>query len=366
MFTVLAAGVASVAIARNVIARRRRLDLRGRVAVVTGGSRGLGLLMAEELGRLGARVALCGRDAEAVSRARVHLESLGVEVHAVACDLGVRAEAEAFVDGVVDALGRIDLVFNNAGAIGVAPVEELGVEGIEEAMRSNFWSATYVTFRALPHLKARGSAGRLVNISSIGGRIAVPHMVGYVASKFAVAGLSEALCAELAQSGIRVTTVFPGLMRTGSIYNATFGGDTEAEFAWFGVSASMPVISMNARRAAKQVVRAALDGETEVKLGVSARSASLLHGVAPGFLTRMIGIAGHFFPSAPGGNEKRGTENGGTAKGGTATSSPSGFKRGRDVRSSLPGSVAVRLSDEAARNNNEAPPAAAHGAGGSR
>ncbi|AKT38771.1 SDR family NAD(P)-dependent oxidoreductase [Chondromyces crocatus] len=342
--------MASVALARNLLARRRRLDLRGRVVVITGGSRGLGLLMAEEFGRAGARIAICGRDADALSRARTHLETLGIEVHALGCDLGEREEAEAFVDGVVDVFGRIDVLVNNAGAIHVAPVEESGVEGIEEAMRSNFWSATYVTLHALPHLKARGSAGRIVNITSVGGRVAIPHMVGYAASKFAMAGFSEGLCVELARSGIKVTTVVPGLMRTGSIYNATFGGDAEAEFAWFSVLASLPIVSVSARHAARAIVRATLDGRQEVKLGLSAHAASLAHGMAPGFTTRAIAAAGSLFPSS----EPQDAEE-----------APR-VQRGRDVDSALPGSMAVRLSDDAARNNNEAPPSAAREASRSR
>ena len=181
LLTAAAAGLASIAFARNVLRRRRRIDLRDRVAVVTGGSRGLGLLMAEELGRRGARVAICGRDAEALAAAVRRLEALGVEVHAEACDLGVREEAEAFIDGVARRFGRIDVLVNNAGIIQVAPAEDLGVEGIDEAMRSNFWSAAYVTLRALPHLRARGRGARLVNIVSIGGRVAVPHLLGYSA-----------------------------------------------------------------------------------------------------------------------------------------------------------------------------------------
>jgi NAD(P)-dependent dehydrogenase (short-subunit alcohol dehydrogenase family) len=338
LLTMAAAGLASIALARDVLRRRRQLDIQGRVAVITGGSRGLGLLLSEELGRRGARVAICGRDPEALARARQRLEALGVEVHAVACDLGVRQEAEAFIDSVVAAFGGIDMLINNAGSIQVAPLQDLGIEGLEASMRSNFWSAAYVTLRALPHLTAPRSGGRIVNITSIGGRVAVPHLMGYAASKFAMVGFSEGLHAELARAGVRVTTVIPGLMRTGSIYNASFGGEAEREFAWFGVSASVPLLSMNARRAARRVVRAALEGRAELRLGITARAASLVHGVAPALLARLMGLAGRLLPKA--------------------TGRPPG-PRGRDLRSPLSGSMLLRLSDQAARLNNEAPPAAA-------
>lgn len=344
LLTLAAAALTSVAVARDLVRRRRRLDLRGRVAVVTGGSRGLGLLLAEELGRLGARVAICGRDPHALAHARARLEALGVEVHAVTCDLGVRDEAEGFIDSVVDAFGGVDLLINNAGSIEVAPIEELGVEGIETSMRSNFWSAAHVTLHALPHLRARGSAARIVNITSIGGRVAVPHLLGYSAAKFAMVGFSEGLAAELARYGVKVTTVIPGLMRTGSIYNASFGGDAEREFAWFGVTASVPVLSMNARRAARRVVRAALDGRAEVMLGLSARAASLAHGVAPALTTRALGLAAALLPR-PAQREAPGVRRGAFVG-----------RRGRELRSPLPGSVLLRLSDRAAQRNNEEPP----------
>src|SRR5436309_7591109 len=105
------------------------------------------------------------------------------------------------------------------------------VEDFEETMRVHFWGPLYATLAALPHLRKQDT-GRIVNISSIGGRIAVPHLAPYSASKFALAGLSDGLRTELAREGIYVTTVFPGLMRTGSHVNAQFKGKRRAEFTW--------------------------------------------------------------------------------------------------------------------------------------
>lgn len=335
LLTLAAAGLTSIAFARDLLRRRRRIDLRDCVAVVTGGSRGLGLLIAEELGRRGARVAICGRDLEALTRAARRLETLGIEVHAEALDLGARAEAEAFIDGVVRRFGRIDVLVNNAGVIQVAPVEDLGVEGFEEAMRSNFWSAAHVTLRALPHLKARGRGARLVNITSIGGRVAVPHLLSYSASKFAMMGLSEGLRAELSSSGVAVTTVVPGPMRTGSIYNAAFAGDAQREFAWFGVLASLPIATINARRAARRVVRATLEGRAEVRLGLAAHALTLARALLPQLTIRALGLAATFLPDPRGQHEAR---------------------RGRDLGSSLASSPFLRLSNRAAHHHNESPP----------
>ncbi|KYF90599.1 hypothetical protein BE20_02085 [Sorangium cellulosum] len=336
-----AAALGAAALARTAFRALRRLDLRGRVVVITGGSRGLGLLLAEEFGRHGARVAIAGRDPGALERAEQRLRALGVEVHAVACDLGDRAAAEAFIDGVARAFGRIDVLVNNAGVIQVAPMQDLRVEELDEAMRSNYWSAVYATRRALPHLEKQGRAARIVNVTSIGGRVAVPHLLGYNASKFAMMGFSESLQAELSYGsarGPRVTTVIPGPMRTGSIYNAEFGGDPRREFGWFGLASSIPLATIDARRAARRVVAAAREGRAEVKLGLSSHLLSWAHGVAPQMTVRLMGLVNALLPAPRG---------------------AAGTTRGRDLRAPAQGSALLRLSNEAARRNNEAPPEAA-------
>ncbi|WP_437752769.1 SDR family NAD(P)-dependent oxidoreductase [Sorangium sp. So ce1389] len=336
-----AAALGAAALARTAFRALRRLDLRGRVVVITGGSRGLGLLLAEEFGRHGARVAITGRDAGALDRAEQRLRALGVEVHAVACDLGDRAAAEAFIDGTARAFGRIDVLVNNAGVIQVAPMKDLRVEELDEAMRSNYWSAVHATLSALPHLEKHGRAARIVNIVSIGGRVALPHLLGYNASKFAMMGFSESLQTELSHGSAKgplVTTVIPGPMRTGSIYNAEFGGSQQLEFGWFGLASSLPIATVDARRAARRVVAAAREGRAEVTLGLSAHFLSWAHGIAPQATVRLMGLVNTLLP-AP-----RGAE---------------GTTRGRDLRTPTQRSVLLRLSNEAARRNNEAPPEAA-------
>ncbi|KYF79456.1 hypothetical protein BE18_02395, partial [Sorangium cellulosum] len=257
------------------------------------------------------------------------------------CDLGDRAAAEAFIDGVARAFGRIDVLVNNAGVIQVAPMQDLRVEELDEAMRSNYWSAVYATRRALPHLEKQGRAARIVNVTSIGGRVAVPHLLGYNASKFAMMGFSESLQAELSYGsarGPRVTTVIPGPMRTGSIYNAEFGGDPRREFGWFGLASSIPLATIDARRAARRVVAAAREGRAEVKLGLSSHLLSWAHGVAPQMTVRLMGLVNALLPAPRG---------------------AAGTTRGRDLRAPAQGSALLRLSNEAARRNNEAPPEAA-------
>jgi NAD(P)-dependent dehydrogenase (short-subunit alcohol dehydrogenase family) len=328
-------GVSAAFALRAVVRRARAFDWRGKVVVVTGGTRGLGLLLAEELGRRGARVAVCGRDAEAVDAAERRLVRDLEHVLVHRGDIGERAEAERFVERVVAAWGRVDVLINNAGVIQVAPLPSLRVESLEEAMRSNFWTAAYMTFAALPHLR-RQRGSRLVNIVSIGGRVAVPHLLAYAASKFALQGFSEGLFAELRAEGIPVVTVIPSPMRTGSFYNAEFLGNARAEFGWFSLGASLPILSIDARRAALRIIRGAELGAVEVHLGLPSYALSFLHGVAPRSTQRLMALLARLLPRPAG--------------------VPSDVWRGREVGSTLTQSIFLRLGNNAAIRNNESPP----------
>src|SRR5947207_4943379 len=118
-------------------------------------------------------------------------------------------------------------------------------------MMLQLWLPYDLSMTAIPHPRRVGE-GRVVNIASIGGKVAIPHLAPYCASKFALVGLSDAIRAELARDNICVTTVCPGLMRTGSHLNASFKGDHRREFAWFSLGAALPIFSIDANRAARQ------------------------------------------------------------------------------------------------------------------
>ncbi|MGH9900873.1 MAG: SDR family NAD(P)-dependent oxidoreductase, partial [Pyrinomonadaceae bacterium] len=218
-----AAGAGALLAARTFVRRWREYDLRGKTVLITGGSRGLGLVLARELAREGANLAICARDPAELERARVDLINRGANAIAFPCDVTDRAQVKELVDVVRHRFGRIDVLVNNAGVIQVGPVEEMTLEDYEEAMRTHFWGPLHMILEVLPDMRRRGG-GRIVNVSSIGGKIGVPHLTPYSASKFALVGLSEALRAELGKDGVVVTTVCPGLMRTGSPRNATFKG----------------------------------------------------------------------------------------------------------------------------------------------
>lgn len=271
-------------------ARRLREDnIRGEVALVTGGSRGLGFLIARELGRNGCRVAICVRDRRELEAARADLMGYGIDVFPVVCDVANQADVEQMIAQVTRHYGRIDIVVNNAGIIQVGPVENMAVEDFRRAMDIIFWGTFYPTYAALPQMLARRH-GRIVNITSIGGEISVPHLLPYSAAKFAATGFSQGLSAELRNKGIHVTTIAPSTMRTGSHLQAEFTGQQAKEYAWFGLSATLPGLSTSAESAAEQVVRAMKQRAAIHYVGWSAKVGARVHGLFPGAVTDLLAL----------------------------------------------------------------------------
>jgi NAD(P)-dependent dehydrogenase (short-subunit alcohol dehydrogenase family) len=288
-------------------ATRRTCSFAGKVVLITGGSRGLGLVLARQLCAEGARVALLARNPDELARAREELAQRGGEVLTISCDLLEREQINAAVQNVVDHFGGLDVVINNAGIIEVGPLEHMQREDFERAMNLHFWAPFDLIMQALPHLRRRGG-GRIVNIASIGGRMAVPHLAPYCASKFALVGLSDALRTELARDRIHVTTVTPGLMRTGSEGNAKFKGDHDAEFTWFSLSTAVPFASINAKRAAAQIISACRRGLPSLTIPLAARTTVLGHALFPNTAGSMMKVINSVVlppPSGPDGDSAR-------------------------------------------------------------
>ncbi|HZC04061.1 MAG TPA: SDR family NAD(P)-dependent oxidoreductase, partial [Ktedonobacterales bacterium] len=142
-------------------------------------------------------------------------------------------------------------------------------------------------------------AGRIVNIASIGGKVSVPHLLSYSTAKFAVVGFSEGLRAELLREGIHVTTVCPGLMRTGSYLNAQFKGAPDTEVTLFSLLDNIPLISISAERAARQIVAATLRGAPELIISAPAVAATTFHGLFPGLTADLLGLVDSALPGRP-------------------------------------------------------------------
>jgi NAD(P)-dependent dehydrogenase (short-subunit alcohol dehydrogenase family) len=307
-----AAAIGAIGMGALVLARawRRRgaYDFQDRSVVITGGSRGLGLVMARALAHEGARLTLVARDEAALQRAardiRDH-EPLAEVLTAVA-DVRRRDEVDGAVAQTFERFGAVDVLVNNAGIIQVGPNDHMTLADYDDAMLTHFWGPLYTIAAALPHMRRQGH-GRIVNISSIGGRIAVPHMLPYSASKFALAGLSEGLRAELAPHDIVVTTVYPGLMRTGSPLNAMFKGRRPQEYAWFAISDSLPLASVDAERAARQIISACRRGDAELIVGLQARLTVLARAAAPELFAEAMTLMNRLLPgpAAAGGNQPR-------------------------------------------------------------
>lgn len=322
-----------------IAARRRkarRQAMRGKVVIVTGSSRGLGLVLAEEFGRLGARIVLTARNGEELDRARDPLNIIDAvqdpdDLLVVPADLRVKEDAEYVIHRAVEKWGRVDILVNNAGIITVGPIENQTVQQFREVMDANFFTGVHCTLAALPAMLERGE-GTIVNIASIGGKVSVPHLLPYSASKFAAVGFSEGLHAELRGKGVHVITVCPGLMRTGSHLNAYFTGNAEREYQWFALGATTPGISASAGHAARRIVRAVLSHETELfitpQAAVAGRGAQLM----PQFTALVLGLVNKLLPNAA-----------------TDSAPP---QRGADVRAHEP-ITAGTLGWDAARRYNE-------------
>jgi short-subunit dehydrogenase len=304
----LAAAGAAYLVTRAVRSRRDRLA--GKVVLVTGGSRGLGQLLAREFGRRGCRLVICARDAEALDRARLNLERRGLEVLARPCDVAEPSEVARLMADIQARFGGLDVVVNNASIIQVGPLASLAMDDFHRAMDVNFWGTVNVTLAALPLLKAAGR-GRIVNICSIASKLAAPHLLPYDCAKSAVLAFSEGLRAELAGQGVSVTAVIPGLMRTGSYASATFKGEAEGEFDWFSTLVLSRATAMDARQAARRIVAATERRQGELMLGWQAWLTSRFKGLFPGLTTGGLAAMNWLLPRAPAGAprpERRGGE----------------------------------------------------------
>jgi NAD(P)-dependent dehydrogenase (short-subunit alcohol dehydrogenase family) len=292
----LGALVAGAWLQRRLSVSAHPLD--GRVVLITGGARGLGLALARRFAGEGARLVLASRTTDELERARLDWRRGGAHVHTAVCDVRDPVQVAALVQNVVDAHGQLDVVVNNAGVIQVMPFLRATSEDFAESLDTHFWGPLYVIRAALPHLMEQ--RGSIVNISSFGGRVAVPHLLPYCVGKFALTALSDGLHAELGSAGVHVLTVTPGLMRTGSHRNVRVRGRYTAEATWFGLASASSVTSMDADRAARQIVEALRQRRARVTPGIQARLALTGEMLAPELTASILQLVNRMLPSAIG------------------------------------------------------------------
>jgi NAD(P)-dependent dehydrogenase (short-subunit alcohol dehydrogenase family) len=301
--TGLALVAAGFATALAVRAKRtlRGYDFRGKSVVITGGSRGLGLVLARQLASEGARITLIARNEQELGKAADDIRNRqpGADVLIAPADVGNRDDVERVISRAIMHYGSIDVLINNAGIIQVGPLDHMQLSDYDDGMRTHFWGPLYFVLAVLPHMRRQGG-GRIVNISSIGGRISVPHLVPYSASKFALTGLSDGLRAELARDRIVVTTVCPGLMRIGSPINAAFKGQRPKEYSWFAIASSLPMLTISAERAGRQILDACRRGDAELVITAPAKLAVLARTIVPELFSGATSLVQRFLPRAVG------------------------------------------------------------------
>ena len=327
-----AAGYAGVAITRAVVRRKRDFDWRNKRVIITGGSRGLGLVIARQLADQGARIAITARTEEDLDIAADELRTRGAEVISFPCDVRDKNQVAAYVDRVTHQFDGVDVLINVAGIITVGPLEGMTMDDFQDSMQTNCWGALRTSLAVLPHMRAAGW-GRIVNVASIGGKRAVPHMLPYAASKFALVGLSNGMRTELKHKNIFVTTACPGLMRTGSPRNANFKGKHREEYAWFSIGDSLPLMSMNAETAAAQILTACRYGRGEVFIHSPLNVTVALQNMFPGLTREILALSATVLPKMGGiGRESA---------------------KGHESESPWSPSVITTLTQQAAVKNNE-------------
>ncbi len=320
--------------ARRVVRSGRRIGFADRAAVITGGSRGLGLEIARLLAAEGAHVALLARSEEELEAARRDITERGGRADVFPCDLRNREDIVRTSERLLARLGRVDVLVNNAGIIEVGPLENMTRDSFEQSMGVHLWGHMDLIEQLLPVMIRQGD-GRIANVTSIAGLVAVPHLLPYVTSKYAFVGYSDGLRGAVARHGIRVTTVAPFLMRTGSHVHALFKGQHRKEYAWFSIADAL-AFSMRSDRAARRIVEAIRYGEPRLIPSIPAKLAHAADTLFPHLTAAVQSAAARLLPGP---------------------ASDDHIHEGKDSASPLSPSILTARADEMIRPNNEANPA---------
>lgn len=268
------------------------------LALVAGASRGLGLAIARDLGRRGHRLVICARSADELAAAGASLTAEGFTVRTAVCDVADADAVEALVETVEREDGPIEVTIVVAGVIQVGPLASLTRDHFQEAVDIMLWGPVNVALAVVRRMRDRGR-GRVGVVTSVGGLVPVPHLLSYSTAKFGATGFTAGLRTELAGTGVKVTTVAPGLMRTGGHLHSEMTGHQGAEYAWFAPLGSLPLIAMQPERAARKIVDGVLAGRAYVLLSLMTKVAARVNGLAPTTTAAALGLAARLLPDGP-------------------------------------------------------------------
>jgi len=263
--------------------------IQGTTVVITGATSGIGRETALAFANAGARVVAAGRREERLRELVATIEARGGQALAVKTDVADEAQVEALVASAIERFGRIDTLVNNAGVGIAASFADQSIEDFKRVMDINFWGAVYACKAVVPRMKAQAGGGVIINVSSIFGKRGMPFETAYCASKFALAGFSEALRVELMSEGIDVSTIFPGAVKTEIFESA-------ANQTSIDMTANFP--KFPAEQMARIIVRDAQFPQPEIVAALDAMAIDAVNKFVPGLMDLALGWAVPFLESA--------------------------------------------------------------------
>lgn len=254
--------------------------LSGTTAVITGATSGIGRETAIEFARAGANVVIAGRREQRLQQLVSEIESTGGHALGVVTDVAEQAQVDHLIESAVERFGRIDILVNNAGVAFAGRFDQMTLEDFRRVMDVNFWGAVYASKAAVTRMLEQRGGGVIINVSSIFGKRGVPFQTAYCASKFALAGFSQALRAEVMSNGIDVSTIFPGAVETEIFESAA--NQTGMEVPGF-------VPKFPAKAMAKIIVQTARFPQPEVVMALDAQAINFFSKLAPGLMDLALG-----------------------------------------------------------------------------
>lgn len=255
--------------------------MQGKVVLITGGTSGIGLALAQEFGRKGARVVITGRNAAKLEEAQQLLEQQGLEVLALQADAAQEADNQQTIADILAHWGRLDVLICNAGISMRALFEDLQLDVFRQVMDINFWGTVYAVKYALPHLLK--NKGAIVGISSINGRRGTPARTAYTASKHAMEGFFESLRTEVMKRGVQVLVVRPGFTAS-NIRQAALTANGRPQ----GESPREEDKMMSAEEVAEATYTALVKKKRDLVLTTEGKLAVFLNKWMPGLMDKIV------------------------------------------------------------------------------